>query len=348
MSNTGVSKIICIQEGCNISVDGKCLEGLDKDNCPHCSIEDILDLNTESILPSPTDEVSQTRNVVENKYRKLYSATALKEEETISITSRSLARVIVLAGVPFSGKTTTIASLYDSFLRNYSYAGYLFKSSKSLIGLEEISFLSRSYSERNKADTQRTPYAIGKDNYIHFEIADPNRCTDLLFTDISGEHFENAINNKQDAEKLYFLRRADHFTLFIDSSKLLNNHHRAFTRKQNRGILKALLEANILSSETFVEIVFSKWDIVLDNKESNNEVFIVVENELKDILISRKIQTTIHKIISRSDFENIDSGEGLDVLLNQWINKSRYLRHPMTSINRGYNLKNREYLNFKY
>lgn len=348
MNNTAGTKITCIQEGCNISVDGKCLEGLDKDNCPHCSIEDILDLDssiTQSFIP---DDENDTENNNESRYHKLYSATALKEAETIYITNRNLTRVIVLAGVPFSGKTTTIASLYDSFLRNYGYADYFFKSSRSLIGLEEISFLSRSSSGREKADTQRTPYAIGRDNYIHIEVTDTKQSTDLLFTDISGEHFENAINNKQDAEKLYFLRRADHFTLFIDSSKLLSNQDRALTRKHNRSILRALLDANTLSSETFVEIVFSKWDIVLENNEKDNEVFEIVEKELIGILASHKIEVSIHKIISRSDFEYIDSGEGLDQLLNQWVRKSRFLRSPVLSQSKVRDMRSREYLNFKF
>lgn len=65
----------------------------------------------------------------------LPSGEALTAQETEEITSKTRARVIMVAGAPLSGKTTLMYCLFLCFQRG-PFANYSFTESRTLMGLE--------------------------------------------------------------------------------------------------------------------------------------------------------------------------------------------------------------------
>jgi Double-GTPase 2 len=109
----------------------------------------------------------------------------LEEAGASEVLRGSGAPIVVLAGAVKSGKTTLLASLHDAFQRT-PFAGYLCAGSRTLLGLEEECFDARFASGGETPVTQRTKLEEG---ILFYHLKE------LLLADMSGEHYEGALDS---------------------------------------------------------------------------------------------------------------------------------------------------------
>lgn len=199
----------------------------------------------------------------EPEFIDLYSGVALSATDAEVITLRSLAQLVVFAGAEGSGKTTVLASIYER-LNEGVFAGFKFAGSRSLLGFEEICHLNRLTSGGTQPDTQRTRLTDDT-KYYHLALraAEPPAARrNVLLSAMSGELFRMAKDSQDDAERLTFLRRADTIVVLVDGERLATTAQRTSAQADTADILESVLDANMVSPNCRVEIVFSKLDCI--------------------------------------------------------------------------------------
>jgi len=341
----------CKEEGCKVLSTGKCINSLDINICPHYADEETSDKDEE-----PKEDYGDLEELdlqyMKSEIKEVYSGRALSIEDANLLARCSLTRLIVLAGMPHSGKTTLPLSLMQFFATQANFEGYLFAGSKTLIEFEEKSHQSKAVSERKNPETSRTP--IGQPLFLHLKVSDKNNCyksVDLLFTDISGETFMGLKDSTDLAKSFTLGLRADHFVLFFDSERIINIQERANTRASGLGILKSLSEAGTLLFYTNIQIVFSRWDLYLEKSEKDK----VGHDEFIEVLKQEIIKQFGHKfnnieffeVAARPEKKLLDFGYGINKIFNVWVNKSILDEGgTIKPVEKGEH--SRHYLNYKF
>lgn len=301
---------------CNVVADGKCYEAHDNYlNCPH--------YNASVYVPS-----QETVEKEATKFIDLYSGTELDFQEALDITRKALTRVIVLAGAADSGKTTLIASLYEKFLRG-SLANYSFAGSKTLLGFDKRNHLSRIASGRNIPDTERTKRGFDK-KLLHLKVRlnDLSKpAQDLLFSDISGETFEMAMNSADECKKLSIIKRADHFVLILDGKKISSTKHRQSTLQDADMLLRRCVETGMIGMHSFVDVLFTKYDeIVKSNGDEALQFVEHIKQEFKRKYNDKLGRLHFFMVAARPDDIGIlPLFYGIEDVFPNWVEKSPFL-----------------------
>lgn len=215
----------------------------------------------DAVAADAEDEDVQPAEDAESEFIDLFSGAALSATDADLITLRSRTHLVVFAGAEGSGKTTVLASIYER-LNQGAFAGFKFAGSRSLLGFEEICHLNRLTSGETHPDTQRTRLT-DETRYYHLSIGNTEPLgarREVLLSAMSGELFRMARDSREDAERLTFLRRADTIVVLVDGDRLATPAWRTSAQSDAAGILESLLDANMLSPNCRVEIVFSKLD----------------------------------------------------------------------------------------
>jgi len=226
-----------------------------------------------------------------------FSGGALSAADAEAITLRSRTHLIVLVGAEASGKTTVLASIYER-LNEGPFAGFQFAGSRSLLGFEEICHLNRLVSGGAQPDTQRTiPADVA--SYYHLALKatkDGARRRHVLLSAMSGELFRMAMDRREDAARLTYLRRADTIAVLVDGARLAVPEQRANAQAEAASILESLIDAHLVGPNCRVEFVFSKLDRVnaggqeaLDFLNKTQEKFETRFRDLVPSLYFRKI-----------------------------------------------------------
>jgi hypothetical protein len=121
-----------------------------------------------------------------------------------------------------------------------------------------------------------------------------------LFTDISGEIFRLAKDFVEEAQKLEFLHRADRFVLLVDGEKLASPTHREEAYQGSVLILRRCIETGMLDQQSFVDVVFTKVDLI----DSSDQKF-----DTSSFLsrVEQRIRERYEKNLSRLRFFTIDA-----------------------------------------
>ena len=326
MNEIKTAKVECKQVGCTASTDGKCLEGLDIKSCPHCSI-----IEEQNIDETIVNTIPQSNTIISNEelFIDVHSGDVMDLNETIVVTSSSLTRLLILAGLPDYGKTTLLASLFELFQRNKSFANYCFSGSRTLIGFEKICHLSRIASERETADTYRTTNIVPK--FLHISVKKEDTDVNILFTDISGEYFRDYLSvSSEECKRFEVAKRADHFVLFIDSDLLSNINERQNAKTSSLNILRSLTDTEMLHPSTYIQVLFSKWDLLLDKQDNEDHIKFIetVKDEILRKYSKYFTHISFHNIASRpSHPNNLQFGYGIDELLQIWVEKSPFIKN---------------------
>jgi len=200
------------------------------------------------------------------------------------------------------------------------FAGYLFAGCRTLRGLERRCFPSRLESERLHADTVRTSRGDGQ-SLLHLrlraEMLDrPAR--DLLLSDISGEFFRDACDSTEGCQQLKVLRRADHVVLCLDGQKLASSNQRHEAFNTGKLLLQSALDADMIGRLTFVDILFTKRDLIGNETEAVNYLKSIQERLRKEFA-SRLGRLRFFEIAARPEREGFALAHGLDAVLPSWI-----------------------------
>jgi hypothetical protein len=303
----------CTNEECKIAVDGKCLEGLSLDECPHATR-----LNVEDIEEVKEEAISAAQPAVLN----LPLGDALDRENASALQCRRVSRTIGIIGPNDAGKTSLIAGVYD-LLQCGPVAGVGFAGSSTLIGFEKICHDARAASRRDAPHTERT-IAGAEATFFHLDLRPSNGDVVSLFIgDRSGEDYLTAADDLARASDFFEIRRADTVTLLVNGEHLVSPEHRHEAKAATPQIIDALVEARCLRLGCRLAIVLTKADSVLASAHADR-----AHREFDELVESVRLKHggylgEISRFIvaaSPRDSTHVKRGEGVDRLLIYWLN----------------------------
>lgn len=308
----------CSLDDCDVAETGACIRGhTDLGDCPHFIADEIsknIEIDNQNLEQSA--DLPQTVDLINIPY-----GEDLTTETAIRITAQALTRVIVVAGDVGSGKTTLISAIYEKFLDG-PFAGYIFAGSQTLLGLEERCYLGRMESEGIVPDTDRT--IPGSMKLLHLKVRVSNlskHSQDMLFSDISGEDFEMARDSIDFCKQLEVLHRADQCLILIDGDKLRQIDHRQQAFRSGSLLLRSFLDSRMLDSHSFVDILFTKYDLLSSGKEAKeSKAFLdYVKDELQKNFSKRLGRLRFQEIAARPVSTKITSAYGIEKLFPFWV-----------------------------
>jgi hypothetical protein len=302
----------CKQPGCPIVATGKCLEGFDPPTkCPNYLAEGV------ATAPTPATPGQAAARVLEGI--ELPAGTAFDPGSAYEVTREGIARVVILAGAERSGKTTLLASLYELFqegpVGRFSFAG-----SQTLPALELRCHEARAASGRTVADTERTKPAEGF-RFLHLALLDTSAGArrNLLLGDMSGELYDSLRDSHDECRKYEFLRRADHFVAMLNAAKLSEGHH-AEAYAHARGLVRALLDADVLRRHSHVTLLTTKWDLIAGpDGEKARERVLELERHFEETFAARLPNLHFAHVAARPATRAVDFAYGVKPLLQDWL-----------------------------
>lgn len=304
--------IRCSNAECNFEVDGRCLEGLALDECPHVSVLDI-----ETI--EEVEETGVRREGVETLPLSL--GEALTRGEASSLQRQRASCAIGIVAPNEAGKTSLIASVYD-LLQGGAMGGIGFAGSSTLIGFEKVCHNARTSSRREMPHMERT--SAGADaTFFHLDLLPTDgELVSLFIADRSGEDYLAVADDLGRSASLFELRRADTLTVLVNGEHLVSSAHRHETKAITSQIVDALVEAGAVRRGCRLALVLTKQDVVLSSQnvervagDFGEIVAGIVEDhgsyfgEIERFVIAA----------SPRDLSDIQRGHGMDTLLRFWL-----------------------------
>lgn len=300
--------VSCTREGCQVASTSKCLEGFEPPStCPYLSSAD-----------SSTPDASSTEA---SAFVDLPRGEALTEAQASEVTRQGITRVIVLAGPSGSGKTTILTSLFEAFLEA-PFGNFLFAGSRTLVGFERRCHDARITSGRQTPHTEHTQ--AGTVDFLHLRLASPCASLvgpqNLLLSDISGERFRQLRDSTLAVKSMPMLRRADVLCIVVDGEKLADPSHRHAARTDSRMLLRCLIEGEALSSNCMIEVVFSKWDLVLAHPDQESLMSFIADTRNVLQTVAKNFATPqFFEIAARPTNRKVPFAFGLPTVLRSWL-----------------------------
>lgn len=196
----------------------------------------------------------------------------LTADDAEEIVRESGGELIVLAGLEGTGKTTLLASVYETFLTG-DFAKCSFFRSRTLRAFEDRCHKARVAGGHSLPTTPRTEQSEGL-QLLHLGIQarwrTPQR-VNLLFADMAGEYFRRARDSAEECRRLTILRRTDHLVLLVDGQLLSDRRQRQVALRDAKLLLRRFIECEMIGKLTAIQVVVSKWDLVVSG-ESELEV----------------------------------------------------------------------------
>lgn len=248
------------------------------------------------------------------------SGEALSCNEIYRIAAKESTKMIVLVGPAGSGKTTIETSIYQLF-QNNPVGKLYFAGSSTLQGYEQRSFYTRIKSQRDLPATQRT--SLESDHpFLHLRLWEYERdlIHNLMFADLSGESFTEHIGQIDAVkEDFSFIDRADYIVGVLDGTRLTNKRKVRSTVEGVIELVRTFYDAELISEECDLQIVFSKYDslaTVSDAEQLVSKVKKQVEKRLEGMF--RNVE--FFEVAAMPDnIEKFPIGHGLERLIESWL-----------------------------
>lgn len=244
----------CQLKGCGGPVSGVCINALEFDECPDIIAGDaeIIALDAAAVETAEVQPSPLATNV----------GDSLDADRCDTVLRRTGAHLIGIVAGPEAGKTTLVATIYEMLHRgmidNLGFAG-----SETLRGYEERAFLSRLASNSSKPDTERTKFRE-KLSFTHLRIAKGEERFDALFSDRSGEHFDNVVNKPADISGFEELARADRLWIVVDLQQLKEDGH--VLKAHLRRVVMAMAASDLFDGK-HVAVVATKADLFVQPED---------------------------------------------------------------------------------
>lgn len=320
----------CRKTDCQVAATGSCAEGhTPLASCPNYGDQpversDAYDGELEPSAEGATPDVERVG---------LPSGDALTPDDVDQFLRWRAATFVTVIGDSHSGKTTLICAIYERFLKG-CFAGFGFAGSRTLVALERRSHHSRVDSGRVTPETARTSHLEGL-RYFHFAMAQdgyPNRRTDLLLSDRSGEVYRSARNNSSVVKTLPELPQADRIVLLLDGRRVADPIERAGAIQSVRQTLRVFVDNDALGLTSIVQIVTTKIDLIEASEELQriNGVLSAFRDRLTSDFAPRLKSLSFHDIAARDPTNRFAPAYGLDTLVEDWAtHRPRYMSAPL-------------------
>ena len=320
----------CQKLECTVDVTGECYEGItDFTTCPNyaLSIDDTIDdeASDDEINELDSDKTDSPDGGLIDLGQpniNLYAGNELDYADSLRITRAASTKVVVIVGANDSGKTTLLNSIYEHFLQG-AISSYLFAGSETLAPFDRRCHLSRTDSERQTEDTERTK-SFSEQTMLHLRVRHNSLVTpiqSLLLSDIRGELFNKAIEFQTEAQRIKILKRADHLAILIDGAKLADLKQRNQAAIIAQMTLRSFLEAGMIGKQTMVEILFNKEDLMQKNDWGRIQTLL---NEVEREILQKHEQSigriSFHRIVARAE-ENVET-RGIPDIFRRWMEDS--------------------------
>jgi len=306
-----MTEVQCSRDGCDASRTGKCLEGFEPlPTCPFL---------VQSDLEEAEGERGEQTSLIS-----LPSGDVLDEIEACGVTRREPTRVVVLAGPVASGKTTILTSLYTAFLEA-PFANFVFSGSQTLVGFERRS--------HDLPENKRTPIKNTVE-FLHLRVT-PSltqdfQTTSILLSDISGERFHSLRDSTEAVRRMPALRRADYFTVVMDGGKLSDPAQRHLVRNDIRMLVRSVWESGILDAACRIDLVISKWDLVLTSPDAEGvQVAIQETKESLNTILRGSVPLRVHEVAAYPRSRRLPFAHGLASLFSSWLERPPLPMRPV-------------------
>jgi hypothetical protein len=279
------------------------------------------------LAATPAPDTARTDEVVPD-FIDLPRGKELNEAQAIDFAGSRPVQLVVIAGPVKGGKTTLLTSLYEMF-QAAPVSGQNFAGSITLPGLEDRCHRARTASENDVSKTGRTLYKGPEPQYLHLRTAavlPPKEPTDFLFTDVSGEVFEHAVNSETECRELTYLKRANHFLLLLDGEKGVRPEKWAMVQNA-RTLLQSCLDNEMLAKFCTVNVIWSKSDYFESasrgDKAEHKKFRDDTEREFRERFGGRIADLKFSEIAARpKQAPELGPGKGVAELLRDWIGHS--------------------------
>lgn len=285
----------CASPECTVEQTGVCLLGNPAGQCQNLVEQEVLrsPLSVGApVLPAP------------QAHSGIPPSLALGSTEASELMAARYCRVIGVIGVPNSGKTAALVSLYLK-LSNDQLEDYSFADSRSLIAFEEISRGARRWTGNLPEQlTQHTKLAEERTaGFLHLRLRDgyDGQAFDFLMPDLPGE-WTNSLIDENRTDRLGFLRSADAICLVIDGRQLLEFESR--NRAMHRGKLLIRRVSDFLGKDKVpLFLVITRRDIGIPDAE--------IISGLSAEAAAKGFEVSVVHLASFSDSDVVTPGEGI-------------------------------------
>ena len=307
MPADAAASIICANPDCNIAVDGKCVEGIERDKCPHFG---------------RPPQAKESATVQKPAGIRLPAGIMLNDSEATALVRRKPSRVVAMIAPSEAGKTSLIASLYDLF-QGGPIGSVVFRGSKTLRDFELVCHDARAASRRNKPHTERTKR--GEVKFFHIDVAtdgDDGLLT-LILADRAGEDYRTAIDDPQNAEAFFELSRCDVLALLIDGSRLRDSETRHNVKSDAQMLVQAMVEQRMVAQRPRLAIVLTKLDLVesAGHRDRVHADFDAIVTTIRRFYDGNFTEIETFKVAASPEDGSIMRGTGVSDLLSLWLKR---------------------------
>jgi len=316
------SAFVCRVPGCGGPRSGVCINKLSFQECPDViPVEDAVNGAASTSDPEPTAQANRSMTATSE-------AASLDVRQCDRLLRERGAVLVAIAAGPETGKTTMIATIYELLHRD-RLAGYRFGGSETLRGLEERCFLARIGSNGANPDTPRTPFAAQL-SFAHLRVSTVYGIRDLIFSDRSGEYFDNVVDQPARIGEFIELTRADIVLLLVDLHDLEATPHVCVSYA--RRLFMAMDQGEVLSGKT-VCLVGTKAD-KLKGEDALERANAALSDLAADLSRRSKGKIDVVPLVtaSRRRSENGKIGEGLVELMRYVVKEDASRTFSLTKV----------------
>lgn len=298
----------CQTPGCNAPVQ-RCIDGLSLEECPNFIVgAEPYDAPDNAVAADNEPEATA-------KVGRGGEALSMGEANVcmLSIPAACSLSLVSLVGVPESGKTTLLASMYEIVRRGLA-TDICFAGSETIRGFEERCHLSRLASMRASPDTPHTAMEL---RLLHLGVVTEQTGgrRELFLADRRGEQFQGLLDRPTLSDNFPEVKRGDSVAFLLDGKHLIDGSKREAAIAQ---VLRLSLALNgVIARSRAVQLIVTKNDMIEGHTDER-----LVRSRI-DALSSRLskvfnsgIRYTAHYVAAR---RLEDPSNGLCSLLSEWL-----------------------------
>lgn len=297
--------IQCANTACKVRIDGRCVEGLEKDECPH--------YGKPLMAPPEGSAVQADRLGIA-----LPSGDLLDQEEASRLLRRGASRVIAVVAPKDAGKTTLITSIFELFLRG-SIGPFGFAGSHTMYAFERACHPSRGVSRNSRPQTERTLLTTVK--FYHSALRRPGEdVLDLIVADRNGEDYGSAADETGVVREFIEILRADTITFLVDGRQLVDPVTRNTVGSEILAIVQALVDGRGIEGRPRAALVLTKLDEIERSavKERAKRDFTKIEAKFRELHSSSFVEIRSFEVAACPSDTSLPLGHGVADLLAYW------------------------------